>query len=308
MWTTFKYEPFKDENFDYVAENGSDVFSQGVIRVSPSECVLPAAYMEIALKIKNFKVYEDDIWVVSFPKCGSSLTREMVWLLMKDLDFQTARNVDLVDRFPCLEFNSILLRIPEVSYAVDLCDRMERPRFIMSHLPVELLPDGLWTVKPKIIYVSRNPKDTAVSLYNHYKLTSHYSGTMEGFMNAFLGNVIFYTPYWNHVLGFWRKRGESHLLFNTVEEMKQCLQDIIKRTADFLGKRVTDQEVNMLMEHLETFQSLRRFTGLQIAASGEDPSGTANDDADGRLTPEMLARFDRWNEESLQGTGYTGPV
>lgn len=308
MWTSFKYEPFKDEYFDYVAQNGSDIFKQGVIRVSPSECILPSGFMEIALKIKNFKVYEDDIWVVSFPKCGSSVTREMVWLLMKNLDFQTARNVDLVNRFPCLEFNSILLRIPEVRYAVDLCEEMERPRFIMSHLPVELLPDQLWTVKPKVIYVTRNPKDTAVSLYRHYKLTSHYKGTMEGFMNAFLGNVIFYTPYWKHILGFWNKREESHMIINTVEDMQQDLHDVIRRTAEFLGKSLTDKQVDKLVEHLETFQSLRKFAVLQMAASGGVLRDKEDDDVDDRLSPELSERFDTWTRESLQDTSYNVPM
>jgi len=30
------------------------------------------------------------------------------------------------------------------------CVNMPRPRYIKSHLPMFLLPDQLWTVKPKV--------------------------------------------------------------------------------------------------------------------------------------------------------------
>lgn len=32
----------------------------------------------------------------------------------------------------------------------EMCQKMPRPRYIKSHLPYFLLPDQLWTVKPKV--------------------------------------------------------------------------------------------------------------------------------------------------------------
>jgi hypothetical protein len=37
-------------------------------------------------------------------------------------------------------------------------------------LPASLLPEQIWEKKPKIIHVSRNPKDVAVSFYHWMKL------------------------------------------------------------------------------------------------------------------------------------------
>ena len=45
---------------------------------------------------------------------------------------------------------------------------MARPRMIKSHLPLSFLPDNLLETF-KVIYVARNMKDAAVSLYYHLK-------------------------------------------------------------------------------------------------------------------------------------------
>lgn len=46
---------------------------------SDSFCILPEPLTESYLtKIKTMKVYEDDVWVVSFPKTGTTWCQEMV--------------------------------------------------------------------------------------------------------------------------------------------------------------------------------------------------------------------------------------
>jgi sulfotransferase len=67
-------------------------------------CVLLKKYQETCAKrVKNFKVYDDDVWVVSFPKCGTSWTIEMVWLIINNMDFEMAKKINADDRFPFLE-------------------------------------------------------------------------------------------------------------------------------------------------------------------------------------------------------------
>lgn len=67
-------------------------------------CVLIEKYMEqCAERIKTMKVYEDDVWVVSFPKAGTTWTQEMVWLINNDMNFDKALDENLLDRFPFLE-------------------------------------------------------------------------------------------------------------------------------------------------------------------------------------------------------------
>lgn len=65
--------------------------------------VILEKYRKMAKPIKEMDVYDDDIWVVSFPKCGTTWTQEMVWLLNNNLNFTEAKKVNLLHRFPFLE-------------------------------------------------------------------------------------------------------------------------------------------------------------------------------------------------------------
>ena len=72
--------------------------------VGGRSCVLIEKYMEqFAERVKDMKVYEDDVWVVSFPKAGTTWTQEMVWLVNNNMNFDKALNENLLDRFPFLE-------------------------------------------------------------------------------------------------------------------------------------------------------------------------------------------------------------
>ena len=45
--------------------------------------VLPRHYAKfMADRVYNFEVREDDIWVVSYPKTGTTLSLEMVWMIV----------------------------------------------------------------------------------------------------------------------------------------------------------------------------------------------------------------------------------
>jgi hypothetical protein len=41
-------------------------------------CILPEKVKETLERIKLMKVYEDDIWIITNPKCGTTWTQELV--------------------------------------------------------------------------------------------------------------------------------------------------------------------------------------------------------------------------------------
>jgi Sulfotransferase domain len=147
----------------------------------------------------------------------------------------------------CIPFSRItgvLTNFPGDS--IDRIEQLQRPRHIKSHLTKSLLPDQLWTVKPKIVYVARNPKDVVISFFHHYRNIVGYRGTKEDFIEAFLNDNIIYSPFFEHILDFWNVRHENNVLFLTYEDMKAVRLKIVseidvKNTIFGAGYNLCDQ-------------------------------------------------------------------
>ncbi|KAK7790985.1 hypothetical protein R5R35_011576 [Gryllus longicercus] len=291
-------------------------FYLATLKAYPSGCVVTEGYRPLAEGIANFDVREDDIWVVTYPKCGTTWTQEMVWLIANNCDFEGARKVLLNERFPFIEFGMITADTGIEGDTFATAKNMQPPRFIKSHLPKGLLPKELWTKKPKIVYVSRDPKDVALSFYHHYKLMNGYKGSVEDYLEAFMNDALVYSPFWGHILDFWKLRHEPNVLFNTYEEMKQDLPSVIRRTARFLGRSLTEEQVAALTDHLsfakmrenysvnkeEGMTILRQMNGLPDSHRfiRQGSSGGWRKE----MTEAMALRFDKWTEEATTGTGY----
>ena len=63
--------------------------------------------MNVEKDISSFDVREDDIWISSFPKCGTTWTQEMVWNIVNNVDLEQARSVTLDKRIPFLELTGL---------------------------------------------------------------------------------------------------------------------------------------------------------------------------------------------------------
>lgn len=85
---------------------------------------------------------------------------------------------------------------------IDHVEKLPSPRCIKTHLPIQFLPDQIWTKHPKMIYVKRNFKDMAVSYCHLYEGYRRYSGSMEIFMNALMGDYLEFSPYFPHIKNY----------------------------------------------------------------------------------------------------------
>ena len=49
------------------------------IRTKPGNSVLPDAYVKYKEAIFNLEVRPDDVYVLTYPKCGTTWTQELAW-------------------------------------------------------------------------------------------------------------------------------------------------------------------------------------------------------------------------------------
>ena len=57
--------------------------------------VFPTGYLQYEREIRELEGRSDDVWVSSFPKCGTTWTQEMVWNILNNVDLDTAKSVKL---------------------------------------------------------------------------------------------------------------------------------------------------------------------------------------------------------------------
>ena len=97
----YQVEEITDESAKKFQEK-SDLVS-GFVKLMPVNQVLPKVFLKYEDKIRNVECRPDDIWISSFPKCGTTWTQEMVWCIMNDLDYDKAKQDTLEYRVPFFE-------------------------------------------------------------------------------------------------------------------------------------------------------------------------------------------------------------
>ena len=57
----------------------------GLILKNRNDFLIELFHEEVADRIYDMKLREDDIWILSYPKCGTTWAIETVWLVMNDV-------------------------------------------------------------------------------------------------------------------------------------------------------------------------------------------------------------------------------
>ena len=134
---------------------------------------------------------------------------------------------------------------------------MPSPRILKTHLPVQLLPDQVWTKKPKIIYVSRDVKDVAVSNYHFwYSFDVKRKIDLNEYFDNFLNDKVFYGPYRESVQNYFNIPNYENIIFITYEDMCADLDATISKVSEFLGKSIAHENRQKLKEHL-SFENMK---------------------------------------------------
>ncbi|XP_063381064.1 sulfotransferase 1C4-like [Cydia fagiglandana] len=264
-------------------------YTKPFVKCGKSGYVMPGAFKKHAEEIYNMEVRPDDVWVVTFPRSGTTWTQEMVWLLKNDLDYNRSKEIPLHERFPMLELTS---KIPELAYnfikvnfmnignfqgldkaaktpSWELLRDAPSPRFIKTHLPLSLLPPKLLKTA-KVIYVARDPRDVAVSYYYLHKLTMKgmIRTSFETFWETYKRDLLPWTPIIAHTNEAWMKRHEPNLHFVFYEDMIKDLKKEVHRISKFLGTtQYSDKELEDLSSYL-SFDSLKKNKSVNNTVNG----------------------------------------
>ena len=196
---------------------------------------------------KEFVVKDGNVFIVTYPRSGTTWTEQMVHLLVNKGEQGEQR---LTDAVPWLE---TLPHRP--NSMIEFLETMPQRRLFTSHLPYPLMPP-IDNTTAKIVYVARNPKDVAISTYFHNQSKGGYEGSWDEHFQLFLYGDVGFGPYFDHVLPWWQaSQKDKNILFLTYENMKHDHAGNVAKLASFLDIQADSQLIETVVR-LSSFQSM----------------------------------------------------
>ena len=108
--------------------------------------------------------YDDDVWIVSYPKSGNTWTRFLI--------------ANLVSGGELVDWSNIEQRVPDIYITKDVkLRKFARPRYLKSH-------EAYRPSYRRVVFIVRDPRDVAVSYYHFVRKTNMLppDATMDDFM------------------------------------------------------------------------------------------------------------------------------
>jgi aryl sulfotransferase len=208
----------------------------------------------------GFPFRDDDVVIATWPKSGTTWMQQIV----SQLVFRGAEGIPLDRISPWLECT---LYPPETVQALEA---QTHRRFIKTHLPLDAL---VFSPQAKYIYVARDGRDFAWSVYNHMvSMKPEIQALVRGgqppsmppprdeaqFFRFWLdsGTAIF-GDFWSHQQQWWDTRLLPNVLLVHYNNLKADLPGEMRRVADFLGIEIDADLWPVLVERC-TFDYMRK--------------------------------------------------
>ncbi|XP_059665878.1 cytosolic sulfotransferase 5-like [Cornus florida] len=276
-------------------------------------------HLEAAKTVQShFEARDDDVILASPMKTGTNWLKALCFCIMKraksDDDDDDDNEEPLVDEHPFSYVRTLEIQVYTTNAPPDLSG-MSSPRLFHTHLPYNALPDSIKNSKCKIVYITRNPKDTLVStwhFFNSLRTAEQGPYPFDKAFDSFCNGVHLFGPFFEHGLQYWKESSKmAHkILFLKYEDLKRDPKGQLKRLASFLGRPFVNEEA---IDKVLWTCSLERLKNMEVNKNGVSPwTGLPKSsffrlgvvgDWKNNFTPKMKDQLDHITSMKLEGSG-----
>lgn len=277
-----------------------------------------------------------DVWVTTFPKCGTTFMEQIVLLLLNGGDADLLTNINQNDYDPTTGRGKVWaeqrVRVtPDTASAtapigdpshkkksppMSTADfaSMPAPRVLKTHAPRQMFldvqpfspPPAAATGRPdplaagtKVIYVSRSAADACVSAYYHAANPHRLGFPFGAWAYLWLVGGLFEHGRWSDHVAGWRAeaaRSPEQVLWVRYEDLKADPAREVRRVADFVGVEADAALVERVVVG-SGFESMRARAGPMAGFYRQGKVG----DAARHMQPSLRAEFDAALAEQMRG-------
>ncbi|XP_031130603.1 cytosolic sulfotransferase 15-like [Ipomoea triloba] len=216
--------------------------------------LMPQFIPAIKRVLTHFKPLPTDIILSSFPKTGTTWLKSLLYSIINRSSIHSLVQNNPHELVPFLEMH-IYGECEPTGIPSSTDPNLDSPRIFSTHIPYQLLGNTLESSGCRVVYVTRNPKDTLISMWhfvNRWKGGAEKPWLLDEAVEKFCDGVFPCGPYYDHVLGY-RKASlgnPKNVFFITYEELKSDdAKTHVRRLAEFLGCPFgEDEEVEEVVE------------------------------------------------------------
>ncbi|XP_077343189.1 amine sulfotransferase-like [Lithobates pipiens] len=209
--------------------------------------MMPLEYID---SLQDFKIRDDDIFLITYPKSGTIWTQQILCLICSEGHRNGTEKINTDERIKWFECRTLN---PDLDY-----NKLPSPRMFLSHLSETFVPQELKNKKAKIIYVMRNPKDVIKSAYHFEKILvlTENSPDFNYFFEKCLDGEVFAGKWFDHLRGWYTHKDDYNILFLKYEDMIKDLRSAVKQICTFLGVALDDEAMDTVVKRA-TFKEMK---------------------------------------------------
>ncbi|XP_071495264.1 sulfotransferase 1C2-like [Diadema antillarum] len=289
----------------YVADVSYEYEGVLMPKFTPARCVEA---------VRNFTVRDDDIFLITYPKSGTTWVQQIALLALHNGDESQFKH-NIMKIVPFLEaVESMNLESASSSrMQTEIADEKPSPRILKTHVVPKWLPDSIRdSTRGKVIYVARNPKDMMVSYFHFCRISCNLPKyeSWDVFYEEFLADRVPYGSWCENVLYWWKKREEPNVLFLKYEDLKKDLKGSIGQISEFMGMSFSEETIDAMVAG-STFDAMKKnkTSNPDQVSKRKKGGGTsfmrkgAVGDWRNFFSNEQSERFDKIYKEKLVGSG-----